>query len=349
LKIYQSLQISLNKNFILPLQIILKIRLLYKLLFILLLSASFVNTNAQQQMELSHIHYYPAIFNPAYVASNNDVNVKMLYRSQWLTLNGAPQSQVLLADLPIPYIKSGFGINISNDVIGAQRLTSIAVAYKYKLQIGEYSKIGLGFQAGAFQYQLNGNNLITPTGNYESTVFHNDNILPNITVNAYQPKITAGVNYTNSFLNTGLAVNYIFNAKIAGTNNENFKKYNIIPHYSYNLSINFPVTDNIEIKPALFVHSDLNVHQLSSMLNVGLGNFDVGIGYRGYTKNSNDAVILLAGLQVVKNLLIRYSYDFGLSNLNSSNFGSHEVSMHYKIKNLVKGPLKKIIYNPRYL
>lgn len=300
-------------------------------------------------MNLSHIHYYPAIFNPAYVASNNDVNVQMLYRNQWLTLNGAPQSQSLIADLPIPYINGGFGINITNDVIGEQRLTSAALAYKYKLQLSEYAKIGFGLQAGAFQYQLNGDNLITPTGNYESTVFHNDNILPNIVVNAYQPKITAGINFTNNFLTTGLAVNYLLNAKIAGSNNESFKKYNIIPHYSFNMAINFSITDNIEIKPALFVHSDLNVHQISSMLRMSFGNFDAGLGYRGYTKSSNDSVIILMGLKVVENLLLRYSYDLGLSNLNNSHFGSHEVSVHYKIKNLVKGPLKKIIYNPRYL
>jgi len=306
-------------------------------------------TNAQQQMNLSHIHYYPAIFNPAYVANNSDVNVQMLYRNQWLTLNGAPQSQVILADFPIPYIKSGFGINISNDVIGEQRLTSVALAYKYNYQLSKYAKIGIGVQAGAFQYQLNGDKLITPNGNYESTVFHNDNILPDITVNTYQPKIAAGINFVNSFLSTGLSANYIFNARIAGTSNENFRKYDVIPHFSYNLSIIFSITDNIQFKPALFLHSDLNVHQINSLLRVGIGNFDVGAGYRGYTKNSNDSVILLMGLQVVKNLLLRYSYDIGLSNLNNSHFGSHELSMHYKIKNLAKGPLKKIIYNPRYL
>lgn len=300
-------------------------------------------------MGLSHIHYYPAIYNPAYVASNNDVNIQMLYRNQWLTLSGAPQSQVIVADLPIPYIKSGFGINISNDIIGEQRLTSLALAYKYNIQLNKYSKIGVGIQAGAFQYQLNGDELITSTGNYENTVFHNDNLLPNIAVNTYQPKITGGINFTNSFLSTGLSANYIFNGRIAGTTNDNFKKYNAIAHYSYNLFINFSITDNIAFKPALFVHSDLNVHQINSLIRFGIGNFDVGAGYRGYTKNSNESVIILLGLQVVKNLLVRYSYDIGLSNLNNSHFGSHELSMHYKIKNFIKGPIKKIIYNPRYL
>jgi len=328
----------------------LKLRLLYIIGLLALLAISQKAVNAQQQMQLSHIHYYPAMFNPAYVADNSDINVQMLYRNQWLTFDGAPQSQAFVADLPIPYIKSGFGINISNDMIGEQRLTSVALAYKYNLQLAEYSKIGIGMQLGAFQYQLNGDNLLTSSGNYENnTVFHNDNILPNVTVNTYQPKIAIGINFANSFLSTGLAINYIFNARIAGTSNENFSKYNTIPHYSYNLFINFPITDNIAFKPALFVHSDLNVHQISSLLRFGIGNFDVGAGYRGYTKNSNDSVILLVGLQIVENLLIRYSYDLGLSNLNNSHFGSHEVSMHYKIKNLVKGPIKKIIYNPRYL
>ena len=327
-----------------------KIQFLYNFVcFFCCITFGIVSVTAQQQMELSHIHYYPAIFNPAYVADNNDVNVQMLYRNQWLALNGAPQSQALVVDLPIPFIKSGFGLNISNDVIGEQRLTSIALAYKYNLQLSKYAKIGFGLQAGAFQYQLNGDQLITSTGNYENTIFHNDNILPNVVVNSYQPKITAGVNFTNSFLSTGLAVNYLLNAKIAGTANENFKKYNAIPHYSYNLAINFSITDNIQFKPALFVHSDLTVHQINTLMRLGIANFDFGVGYRGYTKNSNDAVILLVGLQIVENLLIRYSYDLGLSNLNNSHIGSHELSMHYKIKNLLKGPLKKIIYNPRYL
>jgi hypothetical protein len=75
-----------------------------------------------------------------------------------------------------------------------------------------------------------------------------------------------------------------------------------------------------------------------------------GVSFRGYNSNSFDAVVILAGYKLNENLTLSYAYDITLSGLSEVSRGSHEIMLNYNLnKNIGKGRLPKIIYNPRFL
>ncbi|MCW3789854.1 type IX secretion system membrane protein PorP/SprF, partial [Plebeiibacterium sediminum] len=57
-----------------------------------------------------------------------------------------------------------------------------------------------------------------------------------------------------------------------------------------------------------------------------------------------DAVALIANVQLNKQLMVGYSYDFSVSNLATYNNGSHEIIISYDFD----GFLKNKVISPRY-
>ena len=75
-----------------------------------------------------------------------------------------------------------------------------------------------------------------------------------------------------------------------------------------------------------------------------------GASFRGYNSNSTDAVVIIAGYKLNERVTLAYSYDITLSELNRVSQGSHEIMLNYNLnKDIGKGRLPKIIYNPRFL
>jgi hypothetical protein len=79
-------------------------------------------------------------------------------------------------------------------------------------------------------------------------------------------------------------------------------------------------------------------------------NFFGGLTFRGYSKNTKDAVVLIAGLKLNKNFILAYSYDISVSKLTTYNSGSHEVILNYNLNRPIGKEIPaKVIYNPRFL
>lgn len=304
---------------------------------------------AQQEYQFSQIHQFPLVLNAAYAGFQPDVNLNLVYRSQWLGLSGAPQSYVLTADLPIDYFNSGFGLILSNDVIGLSRLTKAALLYSYKYRFNQSAVLSAGVNIGAFQYEFDGSQVITTDGLYENIINHNDELLSNELGRSIQPDVGLGLYFASPYIEAGIAAYYIVNMVLNDGNTNESVAYRSKPHYNIQLKTNFEVLDNIVIKPALFLHSNLKEHQLNITIPVEMGRGHFGLGYRGYSKRSNDAFIFMLGFEVLENFVVHYAYDLGLSAIKQTHNGSHEFALKYRFKNLIPSPKSKIIYNPRFL
>jgi len=307
-------------------------------------------TFAQQEYQFSQIHEFPLLLNPAYAGFEPDVNVNLIYRTQWLGLVGAPQSYAVTADLPIDYFNSGFGLIISNDEIGLSRLTKAALLYSYRYRINSSTQITAGVKAGAFQYEFDGDSIRTSEGIYEDDlVNHNDILISNVLTRNIQPNLGFGIYFAHPLIEVGLAANQLINFSFKDLSTAQVARYGAKPQFNLQLKTNFEVLDNITIKPALFLHSDFNVHQLNLSIPVEIGDLTASLGYRGYNNRSNDALIFMLGYQLMKNFTINYAYDLGLSSIKQNHSGSHEFALKYRFKNLLPAPENKIIYNPRFL
>jgi type IX secretion system PorP/SprF family membrane protein len=96
-------------------------------------------------------------------------------------------------------------------------------------------------------------------------------------------------------------------------------------HYYLMGGYDIDLQNGFILQPAMMIKSDMVTTQLD--LNVAASyNNEIwgGVTYRVY-----DALSIMAGYQITKDLRATYSYDLTTSNLRTSSSGSHEIMMSY--------------------
>ncbi|MFT5167656.1 MAG: type IX secretion system PorP/SprF family membrane protein [Saprospiraceae bacterium] len=291
-------------------------------------------------------------YNPAYAGFDNSLSVTGVIRKQWVGLDSSPSTQNINAHMPVYYLGGGLGINLENDELGAERNASASISYNYMIPVSKASTFSIGIAAGIIQKSIDGTNLRAPQGDYSEppSIIHNDDLIPTGKVSSIAPLINAGVYFHNEKFEIGLASSNIAEPK---TSLEGFSLAEItyVRNYFANLAFNFEVGRNFTLQPSVLLKSDLVETQIEfSTIARYNDNIFGGVSFRGYNSNSFDAVVILAGYKLNENLTLSYAYDITLSGLSEVSRGSHEIMLNYNLnKNIGKGRLPKIIYNPRFL
>jgi len=316
-------------------------------IFLLLQTSLLLGQRDIQFTQFAHNNY---IHNPSLAGLNESLTINALARFQWVGLKGAPFSQALSADIPVPKLKSGWGVLITNDIIGAATISTLQFTYAYHLKLSKKSRLSFGLSLGANSQFLNNSKLITPTGNYvDAEIAHNDNLLGVENRNAIGLSSSLGVNFEISDLIIGLAFNELSNSL------NNIEKNTLSGINGQNLTLNSKYKLYLgrqwEFAPSVLVKTNIKYHQVDIQANFEFNSFILfGIGYRGYNNSTSDALIGLFGLNLAEKLRLVYSYDFSLSPLRQTSIGSHEVGMQYAINGKWnKSKNVKKIYNPRNL
>ena len=299
---------------------------------------------------MSHYMLKPVAYNIAYAGSKDQIEAALHYRNQWTALTNRTLSNASFEFVyPIMKINSALAITGIYDVIGAQRTFYLNVGYAYQLKIKK-AKLGFGISGGLIQTTLLGNLLRSPEGDYDGVFNHNDPIIPLNTKNGIAPYLTAGLFFSNKNLQLGGSITNAIEAK-ANVGAPNSSKNIIFRRNIYGfVSYKLKVSNKISFYPSVLLRADAKKLQLDYTLLMNLkNNYFLGIGYRGYNKKSNESVILLLGLNFLKNMQLMYSYDINTSRLFNYQYGSHEVTIKYSFLKEIKKIEPKIIYNPRFL
>ena len=140
---------------------------------------------AQLQTLSSHYHLNQLSNNPAAAGLDGGVGIFFNYRGQWVGIPGAPHTQTFAADMSLPMISSGAGFTVTNDIVGAERHTSIRLDYAYMMDIGREYKISFGVAGGISNTSIDGTKLTTPDGS--------DDFLPTGKESLIRPDLAVGV------------------------------------------------------------------------------------------------------------------------------------------------------------
>lgn len=283
----------------------------------MLLLAGFF-ASAQQDAQYTQYMYNTISVNPAYAGSRDVLSVVGLYRSQWVGLDGAPETQTLSIHAPVGN-KVGLGLSIVNDEIGPSNETYIDVDFSYTLNVGATAKLALGIKAGANLLSVDYNKL---TGD-EDVIFQ-DNIdnrfMPNVGIGAYwyDDKYYLGFSSpdlleTEHYDDDEVAESYL--AK------ERLHAY-LMGGYVFDLDY------NLKFKPAFLVKAvDGAPLQVDISVNFLINErFTLGAAYRW-----SAAVSGLAGFQISDQLMIGYAYDQETTELRKYNSGSHEIVLRFEL------------------
>ena len=179
----------------------------FTLLIILILAAGVLHAQQAPQYSMYMLNKYN--FNPAYAGLDNSLSITGVFRKQWVNLESSPVTQNINAHMPLYLLGGGFGINLENDQLGAERNTSGSISYNYFVPVSRKSLLSFGIGAGAIQKSLDGSKLRAPDGDYTEppTIDHQDNLIPNGNASATAPYLNAGVYFQSEKFEVGLSAN----------------------------------------------------------------------------------------------------------------------------------------------
>ena len=274
---------------------------------------------AQYEPMFTQYMFNEMFINPAYAGTRDNISTTLLYRNQWVGIEGAPKTQTFSIHAPLNQKKIGVGFSIMNEEIGVTHQISFLGNYAYRINTGK-GFLSVGIQAGLINHQekladINSKDKGDPSFSSNTPRL----LLPNAGMGLY---------YFSEKYYIGLSVPRLIQNKVAlnnglqVTNKFNFNNF----HYYLTGAYVFNVAESIKLKPALMikavqgapVEADVNLNVLLHEI------FWIGAAYR-----TGDAVSLLTQLQITRQLRLGYSYDYTLTKLGNYTTGSHEITLGY--------------------
>ena len=301
---------------------------IYIILFVLLFA---LNTNAQQDPQYTQYMYNMNVINPAYAGTTEGLAVGALYRSQWVGLDGGPQTMTFAIHSPVGE-KVGLGLSLIADEIGPVKETNAYVDFSYTIPAGIETKLAFGLKAGFTFHDIGisedqidlidmgdpffAQNINETTPNVGAGVYF---YKPNkYYISASMPNILNSVHLDANGTNLGSETQHLFGA--AG--------------YVFDLS------DDYKLKPHALVKYAFDA-PVSYDLNLNLFMYDlveIGAGYR-----LDDSFSGMINFSITPNLRVGYAYDAIQSDLDIVTNASHEVFINFDLS----FP-KKVSRSPRY-
>jgi type IX secretion system PorP/SprF family membrane protein len=289
-----------------------------RIIIIALLSCT-IESIAQQDSHFSQGVFNQGYLNPgSYGIDDDDLfNATVGYRVQTKNLDGSPATTVLNVNGPLHFINSGVSLSVFNDKIGYLKTPGFNLGYSYIFELPA-GKIGVGISLGMINSKYDSNDWRLPDGGT------GDILLPTGDVEATTFDAGLGVYYTNNKFFAGLSCSHINRAAMTKASEKTTfgRTFYAMAGYRYV----FGFTDNYEIRPSIYVSSDLGVGKYT--LNAHLfyeKKYWFGLSYR-----LDEAVVFNVGLELIKNLKIGYSYDYFTTEIEKYGGGAHELLVSYR-------------------
>lgn len=301
----------------------------------------------QQLPQFSQYMQNMYVLNPAASSLYKDVDINVGFRQQWAGFDGAPQTYYAsgtvnlgkkpgesFANYSIPisnrqlmktkdtkrYAKHVVGGLVAQDEYGSFTKSSVMASYAYHHPIGDSYYLALG----------------TSLGWYGMNFGTSDVILENTTDNTYNAFIANGTRSNLFDINLGA---YFYGERLfagysvyqlgqneinLGNENtaDNLSNAKLKIHHFASVGYRFTINENFDLTPSVLLKNmtpapwsfDLNVKAMLYQ------RFWVGASYR-----NEDAVSILAGLNILDWLGLGYAFDYVTSDINDISSGSHEI------------------------
>lgn len=287
---------------------------------------------AQQDPQFSQNMFNRLFVNPAAAGANDAICASLLYRNQWVGFDGSPKSVVAGVDAPVLNERLGVGLTVLSDEIGFEKTLMAKLAAAYRMNVGS-GKLSVGVDFDLMQHELDGK-FIAPDGGAVD-----DPAIPKTGVNGNTFDMGAGIYYQSEKWYGGLSATHLLEATV---DLDKFsKEFN--RHFYGMLGYTFELSPSVQLKPMVFVKNVTGNTTIDVNVNAHFNNrFWGGISWR-----NEDAFVLMAGLNIIENLKLGYSYDFTTSELRDYSDGTHEILLGYCFN--VKKRVPVSIKNVRFL
>jgi type IX secretion system PorP/SprF family membrane protein len=291
--------------------------------------------HAQQMAQYSQYMNNNYLLNPAVAGTEDYIDVKLSYRTQWVGIEGAPKTYYASVNSSLGRLRTqskrtlhdwsrGFhaiGGLVYRDQTGPIARTALYGSYTYNLALTRSLRLALGVSVGMQQFSLDGSML--QFYNTSTTVANQASRVPDATVGLwlYNENFYAGVS-SAQILGNQLDIAYDPGTRLLSPNK-------LERHYFLTGGVRLPLGEDVSLVPSVLVKY-MRPAPVSVDVNAKIKFRDilwVGASYR-----VNDAFAGMAGINFSPVASLSYSYDAITSDLAGYQSGSHEVLLGLKLK-----------------
>lgn len=296
-----------------------------KKLYIIFLLLLAIEMHGQQDPQYTQYMYNMNVINPAYAGSRENLSFGLLYRTQWVGIDGAPKTGTFFGHLPVGE-KVGLGLSVISDEIGPVKETNAYADFSYTLQLGGEHRLAFGIKAGATFHDRGLGDI--------DLIDANDPFFNNVT--GVTPNVGAGAfYYTDNYYLAFSVPNILSSVKLDANGTEYGTE---VSHYFLTGGYVFQLSPNTKLKPSFLVKSafdaptsfDVNLNALF------FEKLEVGASYR-----LDDSFSGLINFAITPSLRIGYAYDAVQSDIKRYAPSSHEFMLLFDLnfpKNVSRSP-----------
>ena len=296
-----------------------------KKLYIIFLLLLAIEMHGQQDRQYTQYMYNMNVINPAYAGSRENLSFGLLYRTQWVGIDGAPKTGTFFGHLPVGE-KVGLGLSVISDEIGPVKETNAYADFSYTLQLGGEHRLAFGIKAGATFHDRGLGDI--------DLIDANDPFFNNVT--GVTPNVGAGAfYYTDNYYLAFSVPNILSSVKLDANGTEYGTE---VSHYFLTGGYVFQLSPNTKLKPSFLVKSafdaptsfDVNLNALF------FEKLEVGASYR-----LDDSFSGLINFAITPSLRIGYAYDAVQSDIKRYAPSSHEFMLLFDLnfpKNVSRSP-----------
>lgn len=272
---------------------------------------------AQQDPQFTQFMFNKLIFNPGYAGTSNAICGVLQFRQQWAGFTGSPQSMALAADMRLPGLPVGVGLNIITDKVGPMSTFFLRGAGAWNQKIGK-GTLGIGLDLGIIQKKIS-SVWVTPETGPDGSIPTGSN--PDF--NKLSLDVGFGAFYQiPKLFYVGVSTSHL----PAQDLKDGTLGFKVKRHYYFTGGVDIEATPWLTVSPNVLYKTDFSAGALDLNLNlVWLKLFWIGGSYR-----VRDAGALLLGVQkTFQQYTFRggYSFDIATGKLASYSKGSHEVML----------------------
>lgn len=293
---------------------------------ILILLVCKASVFSQFDAQLSQYMFHNSSFNPAAVGEGDMIQFSFQHRIQWVGIPNAAKTTVVSLNSPFKFgnTKHGLGFRFFNERIGIFTNQTAHFQYAYKMRLGD-GVLSLGADLGFLNLGINTDSIrqISFDGYHNMSA---DQEIPKVNVSGIGLDLNGGLFYSASNYYLGLSYLHLNNTNVSLTDQIDFKLNGSI-YLTGGFDWKIPDTKYI-IKPSTLFKTDFRSLQLDLSSRIEYDDkYWGGLSYR-----IQDAVVIMAGVNVAGGLSIGYSYDLLTSQITTGSTGSHEIVLLYSFE-----------------
>ena len=255
--------------------------------------------------------------NPAATGNSNNVDVFLLNRQQWVGFKNAPRTSIMNAQTNFNAIRSGLGMSLIYDKIGASYQTVDAMlSYAYHIDLSDEVLISLGLAGGIYNSNWDPNkNSMSEDEPFEKKSQTIPNFNTGIELNLYG-------------LTFGASVTHLLSSTADRSHITEPPGREIYGYLRYRVAID----QNFDIAPYIMYR----IGNRSNFYEFNLTGYYQKKYWTGFSFRPNNAIAAMLGAEYGM-FRVGYAYDYSIGATSSLAANSHEFMLSVRIQKPQKG------------